>query len=302
MTVTTNPSINGGVSSSGSGTGGGTSGEVVTDAEFQALVVGNALVEGTTYYVSDLPAMWLATGSATYNGIQFEEDGTIYIGDQEISSQTEIDLAAGTWATRPTTGFTTGTMYYRRMTDIGTDAGGACVMSWLGGTSTEWHVTQPIWAIYKPTLTSGTQNTSAQALCTTAIPAGLLSACSTFDIFYTVAKTGTTDAMTQGLPLMGETGTTADTVLRGLATGALASGDRGRSVQHSYRVYDATHIRLLGSSNTSGSWLGTTNTAAVQTEYTLTAANAMYLSLGVTMATAAADTPQCAFLGLRLNP
>lgn len=121
----------------GAAVSGGVGTTTLTDAEFQVLVAGNGLVAGAEYYVSDLPARWVATDGNSYDGIAFVQNGVTYFGDEATAAQTEIDLAAGTWASRPTSGFDTGTVYYRRMTDIGSTPGGT-LMAWLGGTSTEW--------------------------------------------------------------------------------------------------------------------------------------------------------------------
>lgn len=104
-------------------------------AEFSALVASSGLSAGTEYYVADLPAMWLATGASTYIGIGFVSGGVTYFGDEAVAAQTEVDLAAGTWDSRPLTGFDSGVMYYRRMTDVGNCSP---IMTWLGGTSTAW--------------------------------------------------------------------------------------------------------------------------------------------------------------------
>lgn len=117
--------------------GGGGGVTAIPAADFAALVAANGLTAGTEYYVSDMPARWVATDGNSYDGIAFVHDGTTYFGDEAVAAQTEIDLAAGTWATRPTSGFESGTVYYRRMTDIGAGPGGT-LMTWLGGTSTEW--------------------------------------------------------------------------------------------------------------------------------------------------------------------
>ena len=78
--------------------GGGVGTTTLTDAEFQALVAGNGLVAGAEYYVSDLPARWVATDGNSYDGIAFVQNGVTYFGDKATAAQTEIDLAAGTWA------------------------------------------------------------------------------------------------------------------------------------------------------------------------------------------------------------
>lgn len=65
-------------------------------------------------------------------------DGTnFYLVGTTGASGSERDMAAGTWASRPTTGFVNGVKYYRRMTDLGdTNKGGLTMVRTVD--MTEW--------------------------------------------------------------------------------------------------------------------------------------------------------------------
>lgn len=279
------------------------SGQAVTTAEFDALVLASGLTTGTTYYLTDGPAMWFATGAATYVGVQFEQSGVTYVGDEAIPTPTDVDLPAGTWATRPTSDpDAAGVVCYRRMTDIGTVPGGT-VMTWLCGTSTEWHVTAPVDVFNDFTTTTGAQNTTEQALNPKDIPAGLLKAAGEFEIILVGGKTGTTDAVTSVLARLGAAGTTADTLLNGVLSSAVGAGDLARTAKHRYRYYDATNIAATDSQQGNTGYYGSTSsTAAAFPTYAVTCANALKLSCNVKLATAATDSPQCFRICLRLHP
>lgn len=278
-------------------------GTVTTTAtEFAALVAANGLTPGITYWLPLVPAMWFATGSATYVGVGFVSGGVTYFGDEALASTTEVDLAAGTWATRPLTGFTSGTLYFRRMTDIGTSPGGA-VMSWLGGTSTEWRVTTVTDVFNDFTTTTGAQNTSEQALNPKDLPAGILNACGEFEVILVGGKTGTTDAVDSIKARLGTAGTTADTLLNGVLSSAVSAADRARTAKHRYRVTSSTTIAATDSQQGNTGYYGsTTSTADAFTSYAVTAANALKLSCNVKLATAVTDSPQCRRICLRLFP
>lgn len=109
----------------------------LTVAQFAALEAADGLTADLEYFCYDGPARWKATGPDTKDAVVFVHDGVTYEGDQALAARTEVDLAAGTWATRPLTGFTADISYFRRMTDKGTLPGGR-VMVWHGGVSTEW--------------------------------------------------------------------------------------------------------------------------------------------------------------------
>lgn len=269
----------------------------LTGAQFAALEAGDGLTADLEYFCYDVPSRWIATSANTKDAVVFVHNGVTYEGDLAYAEATEKDLAAGTWATRPLTGFTTGLMYYRRMTDIAN-----CTMWWLGGTSTEWRVVCPTWAVFDPATVAGAQSASAQVINPKDIPAGLLLAARAFRIHVAAGKSGTTDAMTSFAARLGTAGTTADVALLGPPSAAIAAGDRSRNAVHRYRWYDATHFRAVGAPTANGSDASTSTSGAADTEYTITGSQALKLSLGVVMATAAADTPHCAFLGLLLEP
>lgn len=295
MTVTVNTSVSGGA---GASSGTGSSYLALSSAAFDALVAASGLVEGTTYYIDELPAMWLGTGASTYVGISFVSGGIIYYGDEASAAQTEVDLAAGTWATRPTSGFDTGIQYYRRMTNVGSQPGG-CVMSWLGGTSTEWRVTAPTWVALSISSVAGVAQTALQVINPLALQAGILKAGSFFDLRFAPSKTGTAATLTP-TPYLGPNGTTADTALRAGGT-VTSGGGLNKGFWQTYKVSSDSEIQLLGANLGNGNWTGAESSTATFTPYAVDVTAALNISLGVSQ-TSAADTPACAFLGILLHP
>lgn len=274
----------------------------VSSAQFAVLAAASGLTPGSVYYLSDLPAMWLAITTNTYVGVAFVKDGIEYIGDQARAPETEKDLGAGTWATRQLTGFTAGVQYYRRMTDIGTVPGG-CVMTWFGGTSTEWRVQGPVDVFNDYTTVTGEKNTTEQALNPKDLPAGILNACGEFEIILVAGKNGTTDGVDSIKARLGADGTTADTVLNGVASTAVAAGDRCRSTKFRYRVKDASNIQATDSQLSNTGYYGSaTSSGAAFPSYAVVAANALKLSCNVKLGTAGTDSPQCLRTCLRLLP
>lgn len=263
-------------------------GVTVTSAAFDALVAGSALVSGTHYYVSDLPARWVATGTNTYDGVGFTQGGVTYFGDEAVATQTEVDLAAGTWASRPTSGFDSGTVYYRRMTDIGTAPGGT-VMSWLGGTSTEWHLTAPIRLRLRG---AGAVTTSAQYPTNTrhTLPAGLMAACSRFDVQLKVAQSDETSTLDSWRLKLGSTGTATDATIFAPTGQPLNTTENQRSYNLSFNIDSATSIKMDGQSAAANvGWVinvgGTAEDAAVSLTGSDDTGDALYLGLDYTMNT-----------------
>lgn len=275
---------------SGEGGSGG-AGEVMLDADYQALVATSGLTAGKTYYISDVPAMWLATDGNSVVGVAFVYGGTEYIGDEARAAQTEIDLEAGTWASRPLTGFTTGTLYYRRMTDVGTLSGGT-VMSWLGGTSTEWHLVAPL---RMRATGAGTTTTSAQYPTNTrfTLPAGLLQTCSAFEVQLKVNQTDETSVLATWRLKLGSVGDATDaTIAAPNGTSQLGAGDNVRAYALTFHIASTTSFLIDSNSNsTSFGWSGTANTtgggssAAVSLGGSDDTGDALYLGLDYTMST-----------------
>lgn len=285
MTVTVNTSVSGGA---GASSGTGSAYLALTSAAFDALVAANGLVEGTTYYIDELPAMWLGTGAATYVGISFVSGGIIYYGDEASAAQTEVDLAAGTWASRPTSGFDAGTLYYRRMTDIGTAPGGT-VMTWLGGTSTEWHLSAPLRLRLRG---DGAVTTSAQYPTNTrhTLPAGLMAACARFDVQLKFAQSGETSTLDSWRVKLGSTGTATDATIFAPTGQPLNTTENQRSYNLSFNIDSATSIKMDGQSAAANvGWVinvgGTAEDAAVSLTGSDDTGDALYLGVDYTMAT-----------------
>lgn len=298
MTVSINTSVSGGA---GTSSGTGSSYLALTSAAFDALVAASGLIEGTTYYIDELPAMWLGTGAATYIGISFVSGGIIYFGDEAAAAQTEVDLAAGTWATRPTSGFDSGVMYFRRMTDIGTTPGGT-VMSWLGGTSTEWSLMAPLRLRLRG---AGTTTTSAQYPTNTrhTLPAGLMAACSRFDVNLKVYQSGETSTLDSWRIKLGSTGTATDATIFAPTGQPLNLTDNQRSYNLSFNIDSATSIKMDGQSAAANvGWVinvgGTAEDAAVSLTGSDDTTDALYLGLDYTMATSNAALTSTVILTL----
>lgn len=276
-------------------------GVVTTSAAYDALVAAEALVPGTSYFIPELPAMWGAWSTSEVFGMAFTDPatGNSYVGDALVGTQSEVDIPAGTFATRPTSDpDVAGRVCYRRMTDVGVQPGGT-VMSWLCGTSTEWRVTTPTWVVLSMSLVAGAAQTALQVINpSAALPAGLLKACSFFDIRDTPSKTSNSDTMTP-TPYLGPNGTTADTALN--PHGTVTTSGQNKGFEQSYKVVDNSTIALLGGNVGNGSWGGNEGSAAALPTYAVDVTAALKLSLGCTMS-GTTSTPGCAFLGLRLNP
>lgn len=278
--------------------GGGGSGTVVCSAAtFDALVAAGGLLSGTSYYIDSPPAYWLATGPSSTNGLGFVKGTTTYFGDQVVTATTEEDMPAGTFESRPLFGLAAGKRFYRRMTNVGQRPGGS-LMTFDGGLSTEWCVEMPTWVALSMSLVTGAVQTALQVVNPRDLPAGILRACSFFDIRVAPSKSGLPDILTP-TPYLGPNGTTADTPLKQLGT-VTASG-LNKGFEQSYKVVDAATIALLGANVGNGSWGGNEGSAAVLPTYAVDVTAALKVSLGISMS-AANSTPGCAFIGLRLNP
>lgn len=268
--------------------GGGGGVTAILAADFAALVAANGLTAGTEYYVSDMPARWVATDGNSYDGIGFTQGGLTYFGDEAVAAQTEVDLAAGTWATRPVTGFDAGIMYFRRMTDIGTAPGGA-VMAWLGGTSTEWHLIAPLRLRLRGV---GSVTTSAQYPTSTrhALPAGLLAGCARFDVQLKVAQSDETSTLDSWRLKLGSTGTATDATILAPSAASLAAGDNQRSHNLSFNIDSATSIKMDGLDTSANvGWAPNVSSAVEAAAVSLTGSDdtgdALYLGLDYTMNT-----------------
>lgn len=274
-----------------SSTGGGASAALtrLTSAAFDALVGASGLTVDAEYYITDGPDRRVATSTSTYDSISFVQDGVTYIGGQAVEDQTEKDLTAGTWASRPLTGFDTGIVYYRRMTDIGTTPGGT-VMTWLGGTSTEWHLTAPLRMRLRG---AGSVTTSAQYPTNTRHPlaAGLMAACARFDVHLKVAQSDETSTLDSWRIKLGSTGTATDaTILTPTGTPLLSAGDNQRAWNTSFNIDSSTSIKMDGLSSSANVGWNTAagsgvETAAVALTGSDDTGDALYLGLDYTMAT-----------------
>lgn len=263
-------------------------GVVTTSAAFDALVAGSTLVPGTTYWIPELPAMWLASTVSVPVAMSFQYGGNSYVGDERVATQTEVDLEAGTWASRPLTDFTTGITYYRRMTDIGTAPGGA-VMAWLGGTSTEWHLIAPLRLRLRGV---GSVTTSAQYPTSTrhALPAGLLAGCARFDVQLKVAQSDETSTLDSWRLKLGSTGTATDATILAPSAASLAAGDNQRSHNLSFNIDSATSIKMDGLDTSANvGWAPNVSSAVEAAAVSLTGSDdtgdALYLGLDYTMNT-----------------
>lgn len=227
----------------GAAVSGGVGTTTLTDAEFQALVAGNGLVAGAEYYVSDLPARWVATNGNSYDGIAFVQSGVTYFGDEATAAQTEIDLAAGTFASRPTSGFDSGVMYYRRMTDLGN-----CTMYWLGGTSAYWAPIGGEQKVYS--LLADTYNVTADGTerintnCQFAFPANLFSSDGLgFKLRFAAYKSAAAESPIVAIKF-GAAGTIADTVMAGSWT--MATTTRQLAQELSAKRASSTTLQAQG--------------------------------------------------------
>lgn len=258
----------------------------LTTAEFNALVGASGLTEGVQYYVYDGPARWIAKGPNTYDGIGFDQDGTIYFGNDAFAAQTEIDLAAGTWATRPLTGFTAGVAYFRRMTDIGDKPGGT-TMCWLGGTSTAWSLVAPLRLRLRG---AGSTGTSAQYPTNTrhALPEALMAACSRFDAHLKFDQSDETTTLASWRLKLGSAGTSADATICAPTGTPMAAGDNQRAYPMSFNIESTTTIRADAISNASGvGWQTSPVNSVADAVVSLTAgddtSDALYLGVDYTL-------------------
>ena len=266
--------------------GGGT--VRLTVAAFAALEAADGLTADVEYYCYDGPARWMATGANTKDALIFVQDGITYEGDQALAEQTEIDLEAGTWATRPTTFDVAGVVYYRRMTDIGTAPGGT-VMSWFSGTSTEWGLIAPLRLRLRG---AGTVTTSAQYPTNTrhALPAGFLAGCSRFDVQLKVAQSDETSTLDSWRLKLGSTGTATDATIFAPTGQPLNTTENQRSYNLSFNIDSATSIKMDGQSAAANvGWVinvgGTAEDAAVSLTGSDDTGDALYLGLDYTMNT-----------------
>lgn len=239
MTVIVNSSTSGGATSSGSGVGY----TALTDAEFTALVGANSLSVGTQYYVTDVPARWVAKTTNTYDGIGFLSGGVYIFGSTAFDTQTEIDLAAGTFATRPVSGFDSGVMYYRRMTDLGN-----CTMWWLGGTSTYWAPLGGEQKVYS--LLADSYNTTADGTervntnCQFTFPANLFASDGLgFKLRFSSYKSAAAESPTITIRF-GSAGTIADTAMSG--TWTMATTTRQMAQELSAKRASSTTLQAQG--------------------------------------------------------
>lgn len=263
------------------------SGQAVTTAEFDALVLASGLTIGTTYYLTDGPAMWFATGAATYVGVQFEQSGVTYVGDEAIPTPTDVDLPAGTWATRPTSDpDAAGVVCYRRMTDIGTAPGGT-VMVWLCGTSTEWSLTGPLHMRLRG---AGTTSTSPQYPTNTRylFPAGFFSAIGRFDVRLKFDQSDETSTLTSWRLKLGSAGTATDATICAPTGSPLAAGDNQRGYPMSFNIESTTTVRADGISNAAAvGWQTSAVNSAADAVAALAGsddtADALYLGVDYTM-------------------
>lgn len=264
--------------------GGGT--VRLTVAAFAALEAADGLTADVEYYCYDGPARWMATGVNTKDAIVFVQDGITYEGDQALAEQTEIDLEAGTWATRPTTFDVAGVVYYRRMTDIGTAPGGT-VMSWFSGTSTEWGLVAPLRLRLRG---AGTTTTSAQYPTNTrhALPAGLLAGCSRFDAALKFDQSDEASTLTSWRLKMGSTGTATDATIAAPTGTPMSAGDNQRAYPMSFNIESATSIRADAISNAAAvGWQTSAVNSAADAAASLTGSDdtsdALYLGVDYTM-------------------
>lgn len=277
-----------GDSSGGGGGGSGAGLTRLTSAAFDALVGDDALTVDAEYFITDGPDRRVATTTSAYDQLSFVQAGVLYIGGQAVEEQTEVDLAAGTWATRPLTGFTSGVMYYRRMTDIGNARG--TVMWWLGGTSTVWSLMYPL----RQRLSgAGSVTTSAQYPTNTrfALPAGLMAGCSGFDISLKFDQSDESSTVGVWGIYLGTAGTATDARIGGMGTGtAMSAGDNQKAWRVGYYLASASSVLADSSSAVAAQgWSGSAINSAGDGTVSLTAgddtSDALYLGIGYTMGT-----------------
>lgn len=285
MSVIVNTNVSGGATGTdGSSVGGGY--ESLTQAAFDILVAANSLSVGTQYYLTDVPARYVAKTTSTYDGVGFVSGTTYIFGATAFATQTEIDLAAGTWATRPVSGFDADVMYFRRMTDIGNMPGGT-VMSWLGGTSTAWALTAPLRLRLKG---AGTTTTSPQYPTNTrhAFPAAFLAGCSRFDVNLKFEQSDETSTLTSWRIKLGTAGTASDATILAPTGTPMAAGDNQRGYPTSFNIETASTIRSDSISNAAAvGWQTSAVNSVTDAVVSLTAgddtSDALYLGVDYTM-------------------
>lgn len=270
-------------------TSGGT--VTTTAAEFSTLVGANGLTTGVTYWIPLSPAMWFATGAATYIGVGFVSGGVTYFGDEALAAATEVDLGAGTFASRPTTGFDSGVMYYRRMTDLGNCSP---IMTWLGGTSTAWtplNGEQKVYSLMADTYHTTADGTERVATnCQFTAPANLLALDGMgLKLVFAAYKSAAAESPVMNIKF-GPNGTIADSVLAGPWT----AGTTNRQFAQTLSAKRASSSTLQGQgagsvTATGHRWGNQTAGARVSAVGSLDFTVANYLSLTVQRTTPFAE-------------